>query len=178
MCRWVCRGGTMQHYRLINTFYADLLCVLVACRHRRVQRWNSSVQIQPDLWEHQGQLPLHLSTRLQISGSRTALSWYVCLLCCLLKMPSSNIFSLVDHTCDTLTSDFVFLFTWEYSAMQNTAALHSLARPAFFSLCLGDSILPAPQNNCHPLLSSDHITFCHRLASISKVLPWKLLTNF
>lgn len=47
------------------------------CRHRRVQRWNSSMPIQSDLWEYQRQLPLHLSTWLQVSRSGAALCRYV-----------------------------------------------------------------------------------------------------
>lgn len=48
-----------------------------SCRHRWVQRWNSSMPIQSDLWEYQRQLPLHLSTWLQISGVGTSLCRYV-----------------------------------------------------------------------------------------------------
>lgn len=60
------------------------------CRHRWVQRWHSSMQIQSDLWEHQRQLPLHLSTWLQIPGSGTALCRYVNPLCLSYPVNSSS----------------------------------------------------------------------------------------
>lgn len=46
-------------------------------RHRRVQGRNPPVSLQSDLREHQGELPLHLPARLQVSRSGTSLRGYV-----------------------------------------------------------------------------------------------------
>lgn len=46
-------------------------------RHRWVSRRHAPMQIQPDLWEHQGELSLHLPQGLPLSGCGSALHWYV-----------------------------------------------------------------------------------------------------
>lgn len=93
--------------------YLDLFlclspCVRAACRrHQRVQGRNPPVSLQSDLREHQRELPLHLSARLQVSRSGTSLRRYVPSFVALITLPHHNGLNAFSHLG---TKDFMFHF--------------------------------------------------------------------